>query len=83
KRRIARACDLLRRSDHTCAEIAFEAGFGSVQHFNRIFRRHQEMSPGKWKQRASPHMQTQPGNGTIARPAASPEPAIGGAIRRS
>jgi AraC-like DNA-binding protein len=52
RRRIARARDLLRRTDHTCAEIAFEAGFGSVQHFNRIFRRHQEMSPGEWRQRS-------------------------------
>lgn len=50
RRRVARARDLLRRTDHTCAEIAFEAGFGSVQHFNRIFRRHQDMSPGEWRQ---------------------------------
>jgi len=51
RRRVARARDLLQRTDHTCAEIAFEVGFGSVQHFNRIFRRHQEMSPGEWRQR--------------------------------
>jgi transcriptional regulator GlxA family with amidase domain len=51
RRRIARARDLLRRTDHTCAEIAFEAGFGSVQHFNRIFRRHQDMSPARWRRR--------------------------------
>jgi len=49
RRRIARARDLLRHTDHTCAEIAFEVGFGSVQHFNRIFRRQQEMSPGEWR----------------------------------
>jgi AraC-like DNA-binding protein len=49
RRRIARACDLLRRTDHTCAEIAFEAGFGSVQHFNRIFRRHEGVPPCKWR----------------------------------
>ena len=51
RRRIARAKDLLQRTDHTCAEIAFEVGFGSVQHFNRIFRRHEEMSPGEWRRR--------------------------------
>lgn len=51
RRRVARARDLLRRTDHTCAEIAFEVGFGSVQHFNRIFRRQEEMSPGEWRQR--------------------------------
>jgi AraC-like DNA-binding protein len=52
RRRVSRACDLLRRTDHTCAEIAFEVGFGSVQHFNRIFRRLRRMSPGEWRQRA-------------------------------
>jgi transcriptional regulator GlxA family with amidase domain len=49
RRRIARACDLLRRTYHTCAEIAFEAGFGSVQHFNRIFRRYEGVPPRKWR----------------------------------
>lgn len=49
RRRITRACDLLRRTDRTCAEVAFETGFGSVQHFNRIFRRHQQDSPGRWR----------------------------------
>lgn len=49
RRRVARACDLLHQTDRTCAEIAFETGFGSVQHFNRIFRRHQEVSPGQWR----------------------------------
>jgi len=53
RRRVACARDLLRRTDHTCAEIAFQAGFGSVQHFNRIFRRHQDMSPGEWRQRVA------------------------------
>jgi len=51
RRRVARAADLLRRSDRICAEIAFEAGFGSVQHFNRIFLRVQGMSPREWRRR--------------------------------
>ena len=51
RRRVARALDLLRRTDHTCAEIAFEVGFGSVQHFNRVFRRYQHASPREWRQR--------------------------------
>jgi AraC-like DNA-binding protein/ligand-binding sensor protein len=49
RRRISRACEILQRTDHTCAEIAFEVGFGSVQHFNRIFRRHQHASPREWR----------------------------------
>ncbi|HTL54757.1 MAG TPA: PocR ligand-binding domain-containing protein [Candidatus Limnocylindrales bacterium] len=50
RRRVSRACDLLKHTDHTCSEIAFEAGFGSVQHFNRIFRRFEKMSPRRWRQ---------------------------------
>ncbi len=51
RRRISRARDLLKRTDHTCLEIAFECGFGSVQHFNRVFRRLEDMSPRQWRQR--------------------------------
>jgi len=46
---VSRACELLKRTDRTCAEIAFEVGFGSVQHFNRIFRRLEEVSPCQWR----------------------------------
>ncbi|MBI4663123.1 MAG: AraC family transcriptional regulator [Verrucomicrobia bacterium] len=48
RRRIARARQLLRQESRTCAEIAFECGFGSVQHFNRIFRRLENASPTEW-----------------------------------
>jgi AraC-like DNA-binding protein len=49
RRRIARARQLLQEADRTCAEIAFECGFGSVQHFNRIFRRYEDASPTQWR----------------------------------
>jgi len=52
RRRIARARQLLRHPDRTCAEIAFECGFGSVQHFNRIFRRFENVSPTEWRSAA-------------------------------
>lgn len=48
-RRVARARQLLQQEDRTCAEIAFECGFGSVQHFNRIFRRFEKSSPSQWR----------------------------------
>jgi AraC-like DNA-binding protein len=48
-RRIARARQLLQQPGRTCAEIAFECGFGSVQHFNRIFRRFENTSPTQWR----------------------------------
>lgn len=52
-RRMARAREfLLQPGGRTCAEIAFECGFGSVQHFNRIFRRSEGVSPTAWRTRA-------------------------------
>jgi AraC-like DNA-binding protein len=49
RRRVARARKLLQDTEHTCAEIAFEVGFGSVQHFNRIFRRLEHQTPNHWR----------------------------------
>ncbi len=49
RRRVTRARDLLRGTEQTCAEIAFEVGFGSVQHFNRIFRRLENQTPHAWR----------------------------------
>jgi AraC-like DNA-binding protein len=48
QRRVARARQLLT-GGRTCAEVAFACGFGSVQHFNRIFRRFEGMSPTEWR----------------------------------
>jgi AraC-like DNA-binding protein len=62
RRRIARAKDRLRKTDRTCAEVAFEAGFGSVQHFNRIFRRHEHVPPGEWRQRVWAESATETGH---------------------
>src|SRR6185295_10999259 len=49
RRRVARARQLLQQGGMTCAEIAFECGFGSVQHFNRTFRRLENASPTEWR----------------------------------
>ncbi|MCW5556481.1 MAG: PocR ligand-binding domain-containing protein [Verrucomicrobiae bacterium] len=49
RRRVARARQLLARQGLTCAEVAFHCGFGSVQHFNRIFRRLENASPTQWR----------------------------------
>jgi AraC-like DNA-binding protein len=53
RRRVARARRFLQQEGRTCAEIAFECGFGSVQHFNRIFRRFENASPSEWRAAAS------------------------------
>lgn len=49
QRRVERARQLLKENRMTCAEVAFACGFGSVQHFNRIFRRLEKMSPSEWR----------------------------------
>jgi AraC-like DNA-binding protein len=49
RRRVARARQLLQQKGRTCAEVAFECGFGSIQHFNRIFRRFEGVSPTRWR----------------------------------
>ena len=60
RRRIARARRLLQPGGRTCAEIAFECGFGSVQHFNRIFRRFEDASPSEWRSGGTESRRTKP-----------------------
>jgi len=49
ERRIARACQMLEGTGETCARIAFACGFGSVQQFNRVFRRLKGRPPSDWR----------------------------------
>jgi AraC-like DNA-binding protein len=50
--RIERACRLLQAGEMTCAQVAFECGFGSVQQFNRVFRQLRGCAPQAWQRRA-------------------------------
>ncbi len=50
--RLARACDRLVQTRQTCSEIAFACGFGSIQQFNRTFKRHTRLTPTAWRRRA-------------------------------
>jgi AraC-like DNA-binding protein/ligand-binding sensor protein len=54
RRRIARTRKLLQSTGLTCAEIAFEVGFGSVQHFNHTFRRLENQTPNHWRNAHAP-----------------------------
>jgi len=47
--RIARACDLLKSGDLTCMQVALESGFGSVQQFNRVFKKMRHCTPLLWQ----------------------------------
>ena len=50
--RLERAKDLLRHSDATVTQIAFDLGFGSHQHFASTFKRVVGVSAGIFRQRA-------------------------------
>jgi transcriptional regulator GlxA family with amidase domain len=47
--RVSRAKDLLRRGEHTLAEIAYGCGFADQSHLTRTFSRHVGQSPGAWR----------------------------------
>jgi AraC-like DNA-binding protein len=49
--RIDNACDQLQSPDITCTQVAFNCGFGSVQHFNQVFQRLKHCTPQTWKRR--------------------------------
>jgi AraC-like DNA-binding protein len=52
--RIERACELLVRGESSCLEIANECGFGSIQQFNRVFKRLRHASPMEWLRNHTP-----------------------------
>lgn len=49
--RVARACELIRRygDGMDLARVGFEAGFGTVSNFNRVFREVRGVTPGDWR----------------------------------
>jgi AraC-like DNA-binding protein len=49
--RIERACAQLASARQNCARVAMASGFGSVQQFNRIFRRLKGTTPLAWRKR--------------------------------
>ncbi len=49
ERRVARACRQLSCTRETCARTAYACGFGSVQQFNRVFRRLKGATPSAWR----------------------------------
>jgi len=49
--RISRACRMLGDPSKTVTEIAFEVGFQNLSHFNRIFRRHEGVTPSTYRRR--------------------------------
>lgn len=48
-KRIEKAKRLLMTSSSSITDIAFEVGFGSIQHFTRVFKRIEGCSPSGWR----------------------------------
>lgn len=51
-RRVAEACALLKGTDKTVTEIAFEVGYNNLSFFNRYFRRLMDASPQEYRRRS-------------------------------
>jgi len=49
--RLARAEELLRRSDRSICEVGLEVGYGSQSHFGQVFRRQRGMTPLEYRAR--------------------------------
>lgn len=47
--RIQNACEMLRRTDDTVANIAYKCGFFTLSTFNRNFKHSTGVSPVEWR----------------------------------
>lgn len=65
--RIARACELLERTEDKIADVALACGFGSIQQFNRVFRSRKGQTPVEWRRQLR-----FPANHGIRRPGSVP-----------
>jgi AraC-like DNA-binding protein len=52
--RMQHASHLLRYSDRTITEIAFECGFHSLSYFNKLFKQMREISPSEYRKKNQP-----------------------------
>jgi len=51
--RVKMACQMLQRPGTGISDACYQAGFGSVPYFCRVFRQATGMPPGQWKKRMS------------------------------
>lgn len=47
--RLQFACQLLSKTDLPIQQVAFESGFGDVPYFNKLFRKHKNLTPKEWR----------------------------------
>lgn len=44
-----KAKNLLKKSSHSIEEIAILSGFNNIEHFQRLFKKHYDITPGKYR----------------------------------
>lgn len=49
--RLQYACQLLNKTDLPIQQVAFESGFGDVPYFNKLFKKHKNLTPKEWRSR--------------------------------
>jgi len=49
--RLQFACQLLNKTDLPIQRVAFESGFGDVPYFNKLFKKHKNVTPKEWRTR--------------------------------
>jgi AraC-like DNA-binding protein len=47
--RISKAKELIKYSDYSLKEISALTGFESIHHFTRLFKQHENYTPGQWR----------------------------------
>lgn len=52
--RVNRACQLLVEGEESMPNIAYTSGFNSMTHFNRMFLKKKNMTPGEWRKKFHP-----------------------------
>lgn len=56
--KIRRACNHLRLEDSTITDVALGAGFGSSQHFAKVFRKYMGLTPTQYREQLSRRIYT-------------------------
>ena len=47
--KITKACEILRMTDKTNKEIAYELGFADEKYFLRVFKKHKDVTPREYR----------------------------------
>ena len=50
RKRIEAATDMLRASNLSVSDVAWQVGFGDVSYFTRLFRQHTGLTPARYRQ---------------------------------